>query len=71
MAGAIVGLQWRPASSSRWRTGGSAQVGSRGNLAARGSWTLPGRYYMRWRYSGGTSKPWMTASSPAKLFVVT
>jgi subtilase family serine protease len=71
MAGAIVALQWRPASSSRWRTAGSARVGSRGGLSARGSWTLAGRYYMRWRYSGGTGKPWMTANSPAKLFVVT
>jgi pro-kumamolisin-like protein/subtilase family protein len=70
MSGAIVVLQWRPASSSRWRTAGSAQVGPGGSVAVRGSWTVPGRYYMRWRYSGGTGKPWMTASSPAKLFVV-
>jgi subtilase family serine protease len=70
MAGTIVALQWRPASSSRWRTAGSARVGARGGLSARGSWTLAGRYYMRWRYSGGTGKPWMTANSPAKLFVV-
>lgn len=71
MAGAMVTLQWRIAGTSRWRTATSAQVGSGGGLTARGSWGLAGRYYMRWRYPGSQSKPWMTGASPAKLFVVT
>jgi kumamolisin len=70
MAGAIVTLQWRKTSSSTWRTATSGRVGSRGGLSARGSWILPGRYYMRWRYPGSASKPWLTAASPKKLFVV-
>jgi Pro-kumamolisin, activation domain len=70
MAGAIVTLQWRKTSSSFWRTATSARVGSLGGLSARGSWILPGRYYMRWRYPGSSSKPWMTGASPKKLFVV-
>jgi hypothetical protein len=70
MAGAIVTLQWRKTSSSTWRTATSGQVGPKGGLSARGSWILPGRYYMRWRYPGAASKPWLTAASPKKLFVV-
>jgi hypothetical protein len=70
MAGAVVLLQWRTASGSTWRTGASAQVASGGAFATRGSWSAPGRYYMRWHYSGAASKPWMAANSAKKLFVV-
>lgn len=70
MAGAAVTLQWRPASSSRWRSALKAGVSSKGKYAAKGAFSGAGRYYMRWRYSGSTSKPWLDASSPAKLFVV-
>jgi hypothetical protein len=70
MAGAIVTLQWRKTSSSTWRTATSGQAGPKGGLSARGSWILPGRYYMRWRYPGSASKPWLTGASPKKLFVV-
>jgi len=70
MAGAIVVLQWRAASSPIWRSATTVHVGSTGAMAARGSWGGAGRYYMRWRYSGSTAKPWLAANSPAKLFVV-
>ena len=70
MGGASVILQWRSASSSRWHSAGTVGVTSTGTMAARSSWGSAGRYYMRWRYSGSTAKPWLAVNSPARLFVV-
>jgi subtilase family serine protease len=70
LAGQSVYLEWRPTSSSRWRLGAYGRFDATGRISVRGSFSGPGRFYMRWRYPGSTSKPWMPATSRSKLFVV-
>jgi kumamolisin len=70
MAGQSVYLEWRSASSSRWNLGAYLHFDATGRAGVNGQFRGPGRYYMRWRYSGSTSKPWLSGSSASKLFVV-
>jgi hypothetical protein len=70
MSGQTVYLEWRSASSSRWTLGAFVHFDANSRTAVRGSFRSAGRYYMRWRYSGSTAKPWLSATSPPQLFVV-
>ncbi len=70
LGGESLRAQWRPAGSPRWRSGGSAHVTATGRATLKAQWTGPGRYYARWRYAGSSSGNWLTATSPAKVFVV-
>jgi hypothetical protein len=70
MAGQTVYLEWRSESSSRWNFGAYLHFDANGRAAVSGQFRGAGRYYMRWRYTGSTSKPWLSGHSASKLFVV-
>ncbi|HEV8450883.1 MAG TPA: S53 family peptidase [Gaiellales bacterium] len=71
MAGKRLTLQTRAATATAWKaTTTTALVAADGTYAAGYSFPSAGRFYLRFGYTGSTSGPWRSASSPKKLFVV-
>jgi hypothetical protein len=66
MHGVKVQLQYRRSSAVAWKTLKLVAVLKNGTYAARITVSSPGPVFLRWRYAGGTSKPWMSAISPVR-----
>jgi subtilase family serine protease len=66
MHGVKVQLQYRRSSAASWRSLKLVAVAKNGTYAARITVSSPGPVFLRWRYAGGVSKPWMPAISPVR-----
>ena len=71
MHGARVLLQGRRSKHSAWRTIGSVGVNRSGGYGGKLTISTPGALYLRWRYKGGKSHPWMSAISPVRHTTIT
>jgi subtilase family serine protease len=66
MHGVRVQLQYRRSTAASWRSLKLVAVVKNGTYAARITVSSPGPVFLRWRYAGGVSKPWMSAISPVR-----
>ncbi|MDT4941921.1 MAG: hypothetical protein QOJ34_2010 [Pseudonocardiales bacterium] len=66
MHGVRLQLQYRRSSAAIWRSLKLVAVLKNGTYAVRITVSSPGPVFLRWRYAGGTSKPWMSAISPIR-----
>ena len=66
MHGVKLQLQMRRSTFATWNTLGQVAVSRNGSYAARITVGIAGPVYLRWRYAGGPTKPWMSALSPAR-----
>jgi subtilase family serine protease len=66
MHGVRVQLQYRRSTAASWRSLKLVAVLKNGTYGARITVSSPGLVFLRWRYAGGVSKPWMSAISPVR-----
>jgi kumamolisin len=66
MHGVRLQLQYRRSSAATWRSLKLVAVVKNGTYSARITVSSPGPVFLRWRYTGGVSKPWMSAISPVR-----
>jgi subtilase family serine protease len=71
MHGVKVTLQGRRSTSLAWQTLKLIAVARNGTYSVRISVGSPGPLFLRWRYAGGRTRPWMTAVSPARRINIT
>jgi hypothetical protein len=70
MHGVKLQLQERRSLGVPWKTLKLIPVAKNGSYAARITVSAAGRVFLRWRYAGGVSKPWMTAISPVRRVTI-
>jgi hypothetical protein len=70
LAGRTVSIQVRRAGSSVWHSELALAVCRDGTYGRNVYFTRTGRYWLRWRYAGGRTGPWLSAHSPGKLVKV-
>jgi hypothetical protein len=66
MHGVTLQLQVRRSPHAGWRTVAHVVVARSGGYSHAVSFTTSGPVYLRWRYSGGRTHPWMSATSPVR-----
>jgi len=66
MHGVRVQLQFRRSIRASWKTLKLIAVAKNGSYTARITVNAAGPAFLRWRYAGGISKPWMPAISPVR-----
>ena len=71
MNGVAVQLQERRSTGAAWRTLRLIAVAKNGTYAVRVTVTSPGPLFLRWKYAGGLTRPWMPAVSPARRVNIT
>ena len=72
MAGAKLTVQYKPYGGSAWHsTNVHATIGAAGRYSVGIVTTGAGKEYLRFTYAGSTAGQWLSASSPAKLLVIT
>jgi hypothetical protein len=71
MHGVKVQLQARRSTSAAWRTLKLIAVANNGTYSVRISVGSPGPLFLRWRYAGGVTRPWMSAVSPPRRVNIT
>ncbi|MDX6548983.1 MAG: hypothetical protein QOG33_2533, partial [Gaiellales bacterium] len=71
MRGAKLQLQVRRSTGVAWRTLTLVGVARNGTYAVRITVSSPGPLFLRWRYAGGFTRPWMSAVSRARRVNIT
>jgi subtilase family serine protease len=71
MHGVKVQLQARRSTGAAWRTLKLIAVAKNGTYSVRISVSSPGPLFLRWKYAGGVTRPWMSAVSPARRVNIT
>jgi Pro-kumamolisin, activation domain/Subtilase family len=66
MRGVRLQLQFRRSIRASWKTLKLIAVAKNGSYTARITVNAAGPAFLRWRYAGGISKPWMPAFSPVR-----
>jgi hypothetical protein len=66
MRGVRLQLQFRRSIRASWKTLKLIAVAKNGSYTARITVNAAGPAFLRWRYAGGISKPWMPAISPVR-----
>ncbi len=66
MHGVKLTLQGRRSTGAAWQNLTLVPVARNGSYAVRITVGTPGPVFLRWSYTGGVSKPWMPAVSPAR-----
>jgi hypothetical protein len=70
MAGKTLTVQYKPY-GGRWHpTIIHPLIHRDGSYAVKLTFSSPGRVYLRFAYTGSTTGPWLSTTSPARLFVV-
>jgi hypothetical protein len=71
MHGVAVQLQERRSTGAAWRTLRLIAVAKNGTYSVRISAASPGPLFLRWKYAGGLTRPWMPAVSPPRRVNIT
>ena len=66
MHGVRLLLQLRRSAGASWKSAKLIPVANNGTYAVRITVGTPGPLFLRWRYAGGITKPWMSAISPVR-----
>ena len=71
MAGATLAVQVKPKGGSSWKAfGRNVTVAANGTYSVSISFPKAAKQSLRFSYAGSTTRPWLSATSPGRLFVI-
>lgn len=71
MAGATLAVQVKPKGGSSWKAfGNNVTVAANGTYSVSISFPKAAKQSLRFSYAGSTTRPWLSATSPGRLFVI-
>ena len=72
MAGATLTVQVKPSGGTTWKAfGKKATVAADGTYSVSISFPKAAKQSLRFSYAGSATRPWLSATSPGRLFVIT